>query len=77
MHPFNIREALSAKHAQHVVLILSLIHIYGTTVEGYQSDVTRMGVLGKAPEKLQRAFEIDVYKRQGPARARDPNLEVT
>lgn len=30
----------------------------GTEIEGYQSDVTRMGVLGKAPEKLQRAFEI-------------------
>lgn len=30
----------------------------GTTVEGYQSDVTRMGVLGKPPEKLQHAFEI-------------------
>src|SRR5580704_6971254 len=30
----------------------------GTTVEGYQSDVTRMSVLGKAPEKLQHAFEI-------------------
>ncbi len=30
----------------------------GTTVEGYQSDVTRMGVIGKSPEKLQRAFEI-------------------
>src|ERR1700689_2102644 len=30
----------------------------GTTVEGYQSDVTRMGVIGKPPEKLQRAFEI-------------------
>jgi Xaa-Pro dipeptidase len=30
----------------------------GTTVEGYQSDVTRMGVLGKPPEKLQYAFEI-------------------
>ena len=30
----------------------------GTTVEGYQSDITRMGVLGKPPEKLQRAFEI-------------------
>jgi Xaa-Pro dipeptidase len=30
----------------------------GTTVEGYQSDVTRMGVLGKPTEKLQRAFEI-------------------
>jgi Xaa-Pro dipeptidase len=30
----------------------------GTTVEGYQSDVTRMGVLGKPPDKLQHAFEI-------------------
>ena len=30
----------------------------GTTVEGYQSDVTRVGVIGKPPEKLQRAFEI-------------------
>ncbi len=30
----------------------------GTTVEGYQSDVTRMSVIGKPPEKLQRAFEI-------------------
>jgi Xaa-Pro dipeptidase len=30
----------------------------GTTVEGYQSDVTRMGVLGKPPEKLQHAFEV-------------------
>ena len=30
----------------------------GTTVEGYQSDVTRMGVIGKPTEKLQRAFEI-------------------
>jgi Xaa-Pro dipeptidase len=30
----------------------------GTEIEGYQSDVTRMGVIGKAPEKLQRAFEI-------------------
>jgi Xaa-Pro dipeptidase len=30
----------------------------GTTVEGYQSDVTRTGVLGKPPAKLQHAFEI-------------------
>jgi len=30
----------------------------GTTVEGYQSDVTRMGMLGKPPDKLQHAFEI-------------------
>jgi Xaa-Pro dipeptidase len=30
----------------------------GTTVEGYQSDVTRTGVYGKPTEKLVRAFEI-------------------
>ncbi len=30
----------------------------GCVVEGYQSDVTRMGVLGKPSEKFQRAFEI-------------------
>jgi Xaa-Pro dipeptidase len=30
----------------------------GTAVEGYQSDVTRMGVLGKPADKLRRAFDI-------------------
>ncbi len=30
----------------------------GTTLEGYHSDITRTGVLGKPTEKLQRAFEI-------------------
>jgi Xaa-Pro dipeptidase len=30
----------------------------GTAVAGYQSDVTRVGVLGKPLAKLQRAFEI-------------------
>jgi Xaa-Pro dipeptidase len=30
----------------------------GTTVEGYHSDITRTGVIGKPTEKLQRAFEI-------------------
>jgi len=30
----------------------------GTSVEGYQSDVTRTGVFGKPSEKLRRAFEI-------------------
>lgn len=30
----------------------------GCTIDGYQSDVTRMGVLGKPSAKLQRAFEI-------------------
>lgn len=29
----------------------------GTSVEGYQSDITRCTVLGKTPEKIQRAFD--------------------
>jgi Xaa-Pro dipeptidase len=40
----------------------------GTTVEGYQSDVTRTGVFGKPSEKLARAFEI-VRKAQDAALA--------
>ncbi|HEY2456625.1 MAG TPA: Xaa-Pro peptidase family protein [Candidatus Acidoferrum sp.] len=38
----------------------------GCTVEGYESDVTRTGVLGKPPEKVQRAFET-VRKAQDAA----------
>ena len=40
----------------------------GTTVEGYQSDVTRITVLGKPSDKLQRAFKI-VRKAQDAALA--------
>lgn len=40
----------------------------GTTVEGYQSDVTRTGVFGKPSEKLEQAFEI-VRKTQDAALA--------
>ena len=29
----------------------------GTSVEGYLSDITRCTVLGKTPEKIQRAFD--------------------
>ena len=38
----------------------------GCTVEGYESDVTRTGVIGKPSEKIQRAFEI-VRKAQDAA----------
>src|SRR2546422_8818387 len=31
----------------------------GCTVEAYESDVTRTGMFGKAPEKVVRAYEID------------------
>jgi Xaa-Pro dipeptidase len=30
----------------------------GTTVEGYQSDITRCTVLGQAPDKVKRAFTL-------------------
>jgi Xaa-Pro dipeptidase len=38
----------------------------GTTVEGYQSDVTRTGVLGKPAEKLRKAFDT-LHKAQEAA----------
>jgi Xaa-Pro dipeptidase len=38
----------------------------GCTVEGYESDVTRMGIIGKAPEKVARVYEI-VRKAQDAA----------
>jgi Xaa-Pro dipeptidase len=38
----------------------------GCAVEGYQSDVTRTGILGKPPEKVERAFAI-VRKAQDAA----------
>ena len=40
----------------------------GCDIEGYKSDVTRMGVFGKPSEKLQHAFEI-VRKAQDAALA--------
>src|SRR5260370_29434404 len=30
----------------------------GCTVDGYQSDVTRTGIFGKAPEKVTHVYEI-------------------
>jgi len=41
----------------------------GTSVDGYQSDVTRTWVLGKPSEKIQRAFEVT-------RRAQDAALEA-
>lgn len=38
----------------------------GCTIEGYESDVTRTGVFGKVPEKVQQVFEI-VRKAQDAA----------
>src|SRR5260370_32366979 len=38
----------------------------GCAVDGYQSDVTRTGIFGKAPEKVRRVYEI-VRKSQDAA----------
>jgi len=38
----------------------------GTNVEGYQSDITRTGVLGKPPDKLLKAYDT-VHKGQEAA----------
>src|SRR5215469_8175797 len=50
----------------------------GCAVEGYQSDVTRTGVLGKPPEKVTRCFE-SVRKAQAAAldAAREGQLSGT
>jgi Xaa-Pro dipeptidase len=47
----------------------------GCKVEGYESDITRMLLIGKAPEKLKRVFEI-VQRAQSAALATArPGLE--
>jgi Xaa-Pro dipeptidase len=38
----------------------------GCTVEGYQSDITRTFVLGKATDKMKKVFEI-VHQAQSAA----------
>jgi Xaa-Pro dipeptidase len=40
----------------------------GCKVEGYQSDITRMLILGKPPDKVRKVFEI-VHRAQSAARA--------
>jgi Xaa-Pro dipeptidase len=60
--PHGSREAHPLREGDSVLLD------DGTTVEGYQSDVTRITVLGKPSDKLQRAFEI-VRKAQDAALA--------
>ncbi len=43
----------------------------GTSVEGYASDITRCTVMGKPPEKIQRAFET-LHKAQEAGARRLP-----
>jgi Xaa-Pro dipeptidase len=58
--PHGTRRPQTLKEGQ-VILIDG-----GCSVEGYQSDVTRTGLIGKPPEKIQRAYEI-VRRAQGAA----------
>jgi Xaa-Pro dipeptidase len=58
--PHGSRQAQKLKEGD-VVLIDG-----GCTVDGYESDVTRTGVLGKPSEKIQRVYEI-VRKAQDAA----------
>src|SRR6202008_3686623 len=58
--PHGSRQAQKLKEGD-VVLIDG-----GCTVDGYESDVTRIGVLAKPSEKIQRVYEI-VRKAQDAA----------
>jgi len=58
--PHGSRQAQKLKEGD-VILIDG-----GCTVDGYESDVTRTGVLGKPSEKIQRVYEI-VRKAQDAA----------
>jgi Xaa-Pro dipeptidase len=58
--PHGSRQAQKLKEGD-VVLIDG-----GCTVDGYESDITRTGVLGKPSEKIQRVYEI-VRKAQDSA----------
>ena len=57
VHPQEIREGT-------IVMIDG-----GCAVEGYQSDITRNFVLGKASDKMKQVFEI-VHRAQSAALAR-------
>jgi Xaa-Pro dipeptidase len=47
----------------------------GCTVEGYQSDITRTFVLGKASDKMKKVFEIVHQAQTAALKAARPGLE--
>lgn len=61
-YPHGTRDELTLRESMAVLID------DGTSVEGYQSDITRTGVYGKPSEKLVRAFDI-VRKSQDAALA--------
>ncbi len=48
----------------------------GCTVEGYQSDITRTFVLGKASEKMKRVFEIVRRAQDAALKAAKPGVPL-
>ena len=48
----------------------------GCTVEGYQSDITRTFVLGKATDKMKRVFDIEHAAQTAALRAARPGAEA-
>jgi len=47
----------------------------GCSVEGYQSDISRTFVLGKATDKMKRVFEIERRAQDAALRAAKPGVE--
>lgn len=47
----------------------------GCTAEGYQSDITRTYVLGKATDKMKQVFEIVLRAQSAALQAAKPNVE--
>jgi Xaa-Pro dipeptidase len=47
----------------------------GCSVEGYQSDITRMFVLGKATDKMKRVFDIVLHAQSAALAAARPGAE--
>ncbi|MGH7592514.1 MAG: M24 family metallopeptidase [Gemmatimonadales bacterium] len=48
----------------------------GCTVEGYQSDITRTFVLGRATDKMKRVFDIEHAAQTAALRAARPGVEA-
>src|ERR1700716_180520 len=48
----------------------------GCTVEGYQSDITRTFVLGKATDKMKKVFDIVHQAQSAGLRAARPGVPV-
>ena len=48
----------------------------GCTVEGYQSDITRTFVLGRATDKMKRVFDIEHAAQTAALKAARPGVEA-